>query len=349
MRYPKFLPPKGTIGLIAPSFGASTEPYISRTAFAEKLFESKGYKITEGPNAHADKGIGKSNTPEKCAEEFMDFYRRKDVDVLISCGGGETMCEDLSFVDWDEIKKADPRWFMGYSDNTNFTYLLTTICDTASIYGPCISGFAMHTRHESLDQAESLLTGTGFNGKTIDLKGFPSFELPMPENETGEEDPCADLDLNTKKELVFGGSFRKNVPFTGRLLGGCVDCLVNLLGTRFDKTADFLEKYREDGIIWFLESCDLNPISLRRAFWQMDEAGWFKYVKGFVIGRPLHFGEEMFGMDMHDAVLGVVEKYNVPVIMDADLGHLPPAIPFVTGALAAISADENIRIRMSFE
>ena len=349
MRYPKFLPPKGTIGLIAPSFGASTEPYISRTAFAEKLFESKGYKITEGPNAHADKGIGKSNTPEKCAEEFMDFYRRKDVDVLISCGGGETMCEDLSFVDWDELKKADPRWFMGYSDNTNFTYLLTTICDTASIYGPCISGFAMHTRHESLDQAESLLTGTGFNGKTIDLKGFPSFELPMPENETGEEDPCADLDLNTKKELVFGGSFRKNVPFTGRLLGGCADCLVNLLGTRFDKTADFLEKYREDGFIWFLESCDLNPISLRRAFWQMDEAGWFKYVKGFVIGRPLHFGKEMFGMDMHDAVLGVIEKYNVPVIMDADLGHLPPAIPFVTGALAEVSADENIRIRMSFE
>jgi muramoyltetrapeptide carboxypeptidase LdcA involved in peptidoglycan recycling len=346
MRYPGFLQKDGTIGIIAPSFGASTEPYITRTAFAEKLFESKGYRIKEGPNAHENKGIGKSNTPEKCVGEFMDFYKRKDVDVLISCGGGETMCEDLSFVDWDEIKKADPRWFMGYSDNTNFTYLLTTLCDTASIYGPCISGFAMHTPHESLKQAESLLTGKGFEKNGITFTGFPTFELSEKE---GETDPCADLNLNGEKKLVFGSSFRKNVPFTGRLLGGCVDCLVNLLGTRFDKTADFLEKYKEDGFIWFLESCDLNPISLRRAFWQMDEAGWFKYVKGFVIGRPFHFGEEMFGMDMHDAVLGVIEKYNVPVIMDADLGHLPPAIPFVTGALAAISADENIKIRMSFE
>ncbi|MCR5824586.1 MAG: LD-carboxypeptidase [Lachnospiraceae bacterium] len=346
MRYPKFLPPKGTIGLIAPSFGASTEPYISRTDFAEKLFESKGYKIKEGPNAHEDKGIGKSNTPEKCADEFMDFYRRKDVDVLISCGGGETMCEDLSFVDWDSIRKADPKWFMGYSDNTNFTYLLTTLCDTASIYGPCISGFAMHTLHESLKQAESLLTGEGFEGNGITFTGFPSFELSEKE---GETDPCADLNLNGEKKLVFGGGFKRNVPFTGRLLGGCIDCLVTLLGTRFDKTADFLEKYREDGFIWFLESCDLNPISLRRAFWQMDEAGWFKYVKGFVIGRPFHFGEEMFGMNMYDAVLGVIEKYNVPVIMDADLGHLPPAIPFVTGAMAEISADDNIKVKMRFE
>ncbi len=346
MRYPGFLPKNGTIGLVAPSFGASTEPYISRFAYAEGIFRAKGYKLLEGPNVREDKGIGKSNTPEKCAEEFMDFYGRKDTDVLISCGGGETMCEDLAFVDWEKIGRMDPKWFMGYSDNTNFTYLLTTLCDTASIYGPCISGFAMHTPHESLKQAECLLTGEGFRDKCIEFRGFPSFEIPDGEE---EEDPIADLKLNTKKELFFGGSFKKKVPFKGRLLGGCVDCLVTLLGTRFDKTADFLEKYKEDGFIWFLESCDLNPISVRRAFWQMDEAGWFKYVKGFIIGRPLHYGEEAFGIDMHEAVLSMIRKYNVPVIMDADLGHLPPAIPFVTGAMAEVSADDEINIKMIFE
>ncbi|MCR5585010.1 MAG: LD-carboxypeptidase [Lachnospiraceae bacterium] len=346
MRYPKFLQEKGTIGIIAPSFGASTEPYISRTAYAEEQFKKKGFKILEGPNAHEDKGIGKSNTPEKCAAEFMDFYQRKDTDVLISCGGGETMCEDLSFVDWEQIKKAEPKWFLGYSDNTNFTYLLTTLCDTASIYGPCISGFAMHTPHESVKQAEALLTGEGFKERTIEFHGFPTFELPDGEE---EEDPIADLKLNAEKKLVFGGGFKKDEPFKGRLLGGCVDCLVTLLGTRFDKTADFLEKYKEDGFIWFLECCDLNPIGMRRAFWQMDEAGWFKYARGFIIGRPLHFGEECFGLNQYDAVMGILKKYNVPVIMDADLGHLPPAIPFVTGAMAEVKASENICLKMSFE
>lgn len=50
----------------------------------------------------------------------------------------------------------------------------------------------------------------------------------------------------------------------GRLLGGCLDCLVNLVGTGYDKVAAFVEKYKEDGIIWFLESCDLNVFSIAR-------------------------------------------------------------------------------------
>jgi sporulation protein YqfC len=33
----------------------------------------------------------------------------------------------------------------------------------------------------------------------------------------------------------------------GRLIGGCMDCLVNLLGTRFDKVEAFVENYK--GII----------------------------------------------------------------------------------------------------
>ena len=49
------------------------------------------------------------------------------------------MCEILEYVDWNKIKSAEPKWFMGYSDNTNFTFLLNTIADTARIYGPPVS------------------------------------------------------------------------------------------------------------------------------------------------------------------------------------------------------------------
>lgn len=54
------------------------------------------------------------------------------------------------------------------------------------------------------------------------------------------------------------------------------DCLVNLLGTEFDKVQEFTEKYQDDGIIWFLESCDLNVMSIRRAVWQMKHADGFR-------------------------------------------------------------------------
>ena len=84
-----------------------------------------------------------------------------------------------------------------------------------------------------------------------------------------------------------------------------MDCLVNLTGTRFDKTKDFIERYKEDGIIWFLEACDLNVFSIRRAMWQMEQAGWFEHVKAFLIGRPLCFGQDMMGLDPYQAVLPV--------------------------------------------
>ena len=38
--------------------------------------------------------------------------------------------------------------------------------------------------------------------------------------------------------------------------------------------------------------------------WQMEEAGWLRHVKGFLIGRPLN-GAAMMNLDAYDAVLEV--------------------------------------------
>ena len=141
-----------------------------------------------------------------------------------------------------------------------------------------------------------------------------------------------------------------SVIMEGRLLGGCMDCLVNLLGTRFDKVKDFTKKYKEDGFIWFLEACDLNVFAIRRAMWQMEQAGWFQYVKGFFIGRPgFAYGQEMMGLDQYTAVLPMAKRHNVPIIMDADLGHLPPMMPLVSGSFARIKVEDNrLEVKMEY-
>lgn len=81
--------------------------------------------------------------------------------------------------------------------------------------------------------------------------------------------------------------------------------------------------------------------------WQLEHSGWFRYVKGFLIGRPLCFGQEIMGLDHYSAVLGVLEKYKVPVILDADVGHYAPMMPLVCGSYARIQVRGNeIRIEM---
>lgn len=120
-----------------------------------------------------------------------------------------------------------------------------------------------------------------------------------------------------------------------------MDCLVNLLGTKYDKVTEFTRKYAEDGILWFLEACDLNVMGIRRAIWQMDHAGWFEHASGFLIGRPLNHGQELMGLDQYHAVTDLLAKYHVPIIMDIDLGHLPPMMPIICGSKAKAEVKGN--------
>lgn len=334
MKYPKYLSENGTIGFVAPSFGCNTEPYRSSFVNAQKKFKELGHALDLGPNCYEGRGIGISNTPQACGKELTDYYCSGKNDVLISCGGGELMCEILEYIDFDKILAAEPKWYMGYSDNTNMTFLLTTLCDTASIYGPCAGAFGMEPWHESIWDAYELL-----RGKKDTMRGYKLWEK---ESLKSEEQPLAPYHVTEERKLrIFQAGDSAQVRLDGRLIGGCMDCLVNLLGTKYDKVAEFAEQYKEDGLIWFLESCDLNVMAIRRAVWQMKNAGWFSYAKGFLIGRPAVYGQELMGLDQYHAVCDLLEELHVPIIMDVDIGHLAPMMPLVCGSYAAVQVSGN--------
>ena len=350
MRFPKNLPINGTIGFLAPSFGCATEPYYSAFQNALRGWQEQGYAVKPGPNCLLSEGIGISNTPEKCGMEVMEMFADEESDVLISCGGGELMCEDLDYIDFERLVQLPPKWYMGYSDNTNLTYLLATLCDMASIYGPCASAFGMEPWHPSLGDAWQLLTGEKHT-----VNGYDKWER---ESLKDEEHPLLPYHVTEPRihKLYVDGQLIENAAdsdvsfqMQGRLLGGCMDCLVNLLGTEYDRTVEFAERYREDGILWFLEACDLNVFGIRRAMWQMEHAGWFRHVKGFLFGRPRN-GESMMGLDACQAVLETAKRYQVPVIMDMDIGHLSPMMPLVTGSIGMVKVQRNdVEITMKYE
>ena len=338
MRYPEFLKNNGRIGFIAPSFGcAGLEPYYSRFQSALGYFKSEGYSTVCGPNVFLDKGIGKSNTADECGKEINDFFLNNKSDIILSVGGGETMCEDLEYVDFMKIASAKPVWFMGYSDNTNLTFTLPTLCDTAAVYGPCASTFGMQPRHRYLEDAFDLL-----KGEKLTFTNYDAWEKENPEEETN---PTATLNATEPFNLsVYKNGVPvsdKNYEFSGRLLGGCLDILLCLCGTKFDKVKEFTEKYKDDGIIWFLEACDLNPLSIIRGLWQLKNAGWFDTAKGFLIGRSLHYPDEVLGTNCLKAYVDTLKEFNVPVVLDLDIGHLPPQMPIISGAVGHVKVSGN--------
>jgi muramoyltetrapeptide carboxypeptidase LdcA involved in peptidoglycan recycling len=320
MRYPKFIKKGDEISLIAPSFGLTSEPYYSRGLKAIEILKEKGFKIKEGKNIYSSIGYSAANAKDSS----LEFMNSLNSDLIWSVGGGNFMYEILEDIDFKNMLK--PVWFLGYSDNTNISYLLLTISDIASIYTICLSEIGTNKLYKSQEDLLDLI-----EGKKLVFKGYPKFELESLKS----EDYYAPYNL-TEKTLIKGYN-NKNIEMEGRLIGGCIDCLRYIVGTNLDHTKEFLEKYKDDGFIWFLESCDLNSADLRLSILQLKRAGWFKYVKGFIFGRPYKLYDESFGISQEEAITFHLKDLGVPIILNADLGHLKPTIPFINGAIGKVS------------
>lgn len=336
MRYPKFIKEGSTIAFVAPSFGCAIEPYKSAFQNALRKFDAMGYKTLLGPNCYKSDGIGISTDPAGCGDEFNKMYTGAfgKCDAIISCGGGELMCETLDHIDLEQIAASTPKWYVGFSDNTNFLFNQAVNCDIAGIYGPCAAAYGMEPWHRNLHDVFDLMSG-----RKLSVCSYGKWESEALKS---EEEPLLPYNCTEDTVLKFCPEGAGELRFSGRLLGGCLDVLVTMCGTGYDRVREFNRRYERDGVVWFLESCDLNVFSMRRAMWQLDHCGWFENVKGFIIGRPMHFNEPMMGLDQYEAITAVAAKYNVPIIMDADIGHVPPMMPLIMGSFAEVHAADNM-------
>ena len=99
----------------------------------------------------------------------------------------------------------------------------------------------------------------------------------------------------------------------------------------------FIEKYKDDGIVWVLESFNMEDVVLITHLWQMKEKGYFKNATGFVFGRPLMYNT-WIEQPYKDAVMSVLGDLNVPIIFDSDIGHKGPQFSVIMGAKAKVTS-----------
>ncbi len=327
MKYPKFLSKNGKIGVCAPSFGSVIEPYVSRLDNAIKTFNDLGHEVvlTEGVRKHFK---ASSDTGENRAKEFMELYLANDVDVIISEAGGEVEYEILRHLDMNLLSSVESKWFQGYSDNTVLVFLLTTLLDTASIYGVNFPEYGMNKWYKNVSDSYEIL-----RGNLLKVSHLEEYEVESSKKEEGHYLDSYNL-TETSPVLCLSGE--KEFEVKGRVLVGCLDVLSNLVGTKYDHVKEFNEKYKDDGIIFFIESCELNVLAQQRALYQLKSAGWFDHVKGFVIGRPM-VKDTLFDVDYKEANFKELEELNVPVLIDASFGHISPNFSVISGSIAKVS------------
>lgn len=319
MLYPRFLEKNDIIGIIAPSQGVGD--HLESFKKSIKTLEEYGYKIKETASVR-NKGMV-STTGEKRSQELDEVITDKNVKMIICARGGDFLLEMLPTINWKNIKQ-NPKWIMGYSDPTALLYITTTKLDIATIYGCNAGSFDQTNLHECLKNNLKILSGNILTQKSFDLyqKGW-----------------LEESDGYNLTEPVYWEDLNGEVNIQGRIIGGCLDCLKDIIGTPYDYTKKFIEKYKDDGFIWYFDVCELSVEEFYRTLFQMKEAGWFEYIKGVVVGRvavPRCFYKDF---SYQDALKKIFP--NIPLIFNADIGHVPPKMTIINGSIAKVTCKEG--------
>lgn len=328
MRYPKMLQKNDIIGICAPSDGITDEFKIKRLEQAKKNLNKLGYRVIETESVRKS-NKGRSSTAGKRKEEFMELMENDEVKLILYAGGGDFLMEMLDELDFEKLKKLPPKWTQGFSDITNLGFLFNTILDVPSMYCEAIKDYAMKPLYKNLTDALDILSG-----KEVIQTSFEKYE--KENNRTRQEEPY-NLTERVEWKNITG---QDEIILQGRSLGGCFDVIECLFSTKYDHIKEYIEKYKDDGILWFLECYEMTSPQVTRKLWQMKNAGYFKHAKGIIFGRPLYLRED-YGISFEKAVLDATKDLNIPIICGADIGHVPPQMAIVNGAILKITSKDG--------
>lgn len=188
----------------------------------------------------------------------------------------------------------------------------------------------MQEYHKSLNDNLEIL-----KGNLIEQDSFDLYEDERAEKITGLEG------YNLTNKVEWKTINNEEVNVTGRIIAGCLDIIMELSGTKYDGVKEFNEKYKQDGIIWCFDNCELSKEELIRSLWKLNELEYFKYTKAIIFGRN---GRDVSELDYdmeHTIKDSVISKLNIPIIYDADISHKGPSMIIINGSIATVQSKEG--------
>ncbi|MHB1474759.1 MAG: S66 family peptidase [Dermatophilaceae bacterium] len=337
VRYPAPLKPGDLIAVTSPSSGVP-EALRPRLDFCAEHLKQRGFQVVVGSCMD---GAGVTSAPaSERAAELTAMLADPQVRAVVPPWGGELAIDLLALLDFDAIAAAEPTWLVGYSDTTTLMVPLTLRTGVATLHAPnlmdtpyVVPDPLMHW----LDVATATVGSTLTQGSAAAYRSqkFTSFR---------DEPTICDSELTTPsswKRLPAGdcraGDAPARVRASGRLIGGCLETVAMLPGTPFGDVADFARRYAPEGLIVYLEVAESDALTAARLLHHLRLAGWLDAANGVLIGRSGAPASE--GFTQLDALESALGDLGVPVLYDVDLGHVPPQLSLVNGALATVEFD----------
>lgn len=328
IKYPRKVNENDYIGITAISMPGNELKVLA----AEENLKKLGFKVLKTENVFKKYKLVSSSGKER-AKQFMNLWKDAKVSHIIAARGGEFSMEMIPYLHEykEELMTLPAKWMQGYSDTSLINFYLTTNYNIGTVHAQNLGDYSMKDMHKALIDTLNMVK-LEENDEYIQ----ESFDKYAGIEDTDEIGASYNLVHDSKYKCLTG---EKNVKIEGRVIGGCIDVIKTIIGTKYDKTNKFCSQF-DEGMLWYLENCEMSVMDLYRSLWQMREAGWFDNVKGFLIGRTLK-SETVDDYTYLDALQDALGTLNVPIIYDVDIGHVPPQITCINGAYGEFKYDSG--------
>jgi len=270
------------------------------------------------------------NHPEKRAEDFMNAFKDDSIKGIFSCIGGDESIRMLPFIDFDVLRE-NPKVFIGYSDTT-VAHMMCLKAGISSFYGAAIlSEFAESGMMSDYTKywIEKVLFNTEIIGEVHSSDRWTSEYLPWDETNKNK------IRNTTQFEgiEVLQGEGKVH----GRLIGGCIDVLEVLKGTKI-----WPEESKWKDTILFFETSEETPDPAQFEHWLRNYGaqGILEKINGVIFGKPHDnkYYEEYKGV-IRKVIRDELKLKDLPIMYNMNFGHTAPMMVLPYGAAAEIDCD----------
>lgn len=302
--FPKSLIKGDQIAIISPA-GSVNESQLENGL---KIIESKGYEPVLGKHLYNNywNGYSYAGTEKERITDMNWAFNDEGISAIWTSRGGYGCQHLLRNLKLSKFRK-NPKWYIGYSDNTVIqSYLIKN--NFASIHGQTVKTSSFGVSEESYDLTFDILQGK-----------LPKYSI--------EKSP-----------------FNKDGNIEGELVGGNLALIYALLGTAY--SFNFKDKilFIEDiGENYYALDRMMISLDLAGVFRQikglivggMTNMGNEKDNKNY---------EESFDEFAYQIISERLKKYDFPTVFGFPNGHIYDNRPLIIGAKVTLKSDKKVEV-----
>lgn len=302
--FPKSLKKGDQIAIISPA-GSVNESQVENGL---KIIESKGYEPVLGTHLYNNywNGYSYAGTEKERISDMNWAFNDEGISAIWTSRGGYGCQHLLRNLKLSKFRK-NPKWYIGYSDNTVIqSYLMKN--NFASIHGQTVKTSSFGVSEESYDLTFDILEG----------------KLP--------------------KYSIEKSTFNKDGNVEGELVGGNLALIYALLGTPY--SFNFKDKilFIEDiGENYYALDRMMISLDLAGVFRQikglivggMTNMGNEKDNKNY---------EDSFDEFAYKLISERLKKYDFPTVFGFPNGHIYDNRPLIIGAKVTLKSDKKVEV-----